>query len=96
MNVFTKLAQSGHLLTHDRDSNILQQLKLDDLIETDFIPFKSIGTLKSLVDAFTASNKCVYPVIDNENNLLGVIYLENLKHMLFQTDRKEALVWFKL
>ena len=86
-SIYTKkLAQSGHLLTHDKDSNILQQLKLDDLIETDFIPLKSIGTLKSLVDAFTVSNKYVYPVIDHENNLLGVIYLENVKHMLFQTE----------
>jgi chloride channel protein, CIC family len=86
-SIYTKnLAQRGHLLTHDKDSNILSHLKLDELIETDFIPLKSIGTLKSLVDAFNVSNKYVYPVVDNENKLLGVIYLENVKHLLFDKE----------
>lgn len=83
-SIYTKkLAQRGHLLTHDKDHNILSHLKLDELIETDFIPLKSFGTVKSMVDAFNVSNKYVYPVVDNENNLLGVIYLENVKHLLF-------------
>jgi CIC family chloride channel protein len=74
------------LLTQDKDTNILHQLKLDDLIERDFFPLKSVGTLKSLVDAFTVSNQYVYPVIDNDNNLLGAIYLENVKHLLFEKE----------
>jgi len=86
-SIYTKrLAQQGHLLTNDKDYNILNFLKLDDLIERDFIPLKSEGTLKSLVDAFSVSSRNVYPVIDNDNNLLGVIYLENVKHLLFQKE----------
>jgi len=86
-SIYTKrLAQQGHLLTNDKDYNILNFLKLDDLIESDFIPLKSEGTLKSLVDAFSVSSRNVYPVIDNDNNLLGVIYLENVKHLLFQKE----------
>ena len=86
-SIYTKrLAQQGHLLTNDKDYNILNLLKLDDLIERDFIPLKSEGTLKSLVDAFSVSSRNVYPVIDNDNNLLGVIYLENVKHLLFQKE----------
>jgi CIC family chloride channel protein len=81
-SIYTKLlAQNGHLLTQDKDTNILHQLKLDDLIERDFFPLKSVGTLKSLVDAFTVSNQYVYPVIDNDN-----IYLENVKHLLFEKE----------
>jgi CIC family chloride channel protein len=86
-SIYTKrLAQKGHLLTHDKDYNILNLLNLSELIETDFIPLKSNGTLKSLVDAFTVSNRSVYPVVDENNNLLGVIYLEKVKTLLFQKE----------
>jgi CIC family chloride channel protein len=86
-SVYTKrLAQRGHLLTSDKDYNILNLLRLDDLIETEFIPLKSEGTLKSLVDAFTVSSRNLYPVVDNDNNLLGVIYLQNVKKLLFQEE----------
>jgi CIC family chloride channel protein len=57
------------------------------MIETDFIPLKATSPLKSLVDAFTVSSQYVYPVVDNGNNLLGVIYLENVKHLLFEKER---------
>ncbi len=86
-SIYTKrLAQQGHLLTNDKDYNILNLLRLDNLIETDFIPLKSSGTLKSLVDAFSVSSRNVYPVVDNDNNLLGVIYLQNVKKLLLQKE----------
>ena len=86
-SIYTKkLAQRGHLLTHDKDSNILTLLKLDDLIERDMIPLKSSGTLKSLVDAFSVSNQSIFPVVDAGMNLLGVIYLDNVKHLLFDKE----------
>jgi CIC family chloride channel protein len=91
-SIYTKkLAQRGHLLTQDKDHNILSHLKLDELIETDFIPLKSFGTVKSMVDAFNVSNKYVYPVVDNENNLLGVIYLENVKYLLFDQELHDKI-----
>lgn len=86
-SIYTKrLAQHGHLLTNDKDYNILNIMRLDDLIETDFIPLKSSGTLKSLVDAFSVSNRNVYPVVDNDNRLLGIISLQQVKHLLFQKE----------
>ncbi len=86
-SVYTKkLAQRKQLISSDRDLNILSLLKIDDLIEKDFIPLKSVGNLKSLVDAFTVSNRNVYPVIDNDNNFLGVIYLDKIKNLLFKPE----------
>lgn len=86
-SIYTKnLAQSGLLFTSNKDSNILNQIKLDDLIERDFIPLKSSGTLKSLVDAFAVSNRNIYPVVDDDKNYLGVIYLEKVKELLFRSD----------
>lgn len=86
-SIYTKkLALNKQLLTNDKDQNVLSVLKINDLIETDFIPLRAEGTLKSLVDAFTVSNRNIYPVIDNGGNLIGVILLEKVKSLLFKTD----------
>ncbi|HEX2934805.1 MAG TPA: chloride channel protein [Bacteroidales bacterium] len=86
-SVYTKkLAQKKQLVSSDRDLNILSLLNIADLVESDFIPLKSHGTLKSLVDAFEVSNRNVYPVVDADNNFLGVIYLEKVKGLLFKPE----------
>jgi chloride channel protein, CIC family len=86
-SVYTKkLAQKNQLVSSDRDLNILSLLKIHDFVENDFIPLKSHGTLKSLVDAFAVSNRNVYPVVDNENVFKGVIYLDKVKDLLFKTE----------
>lgn len=86
-SIYTKkLALNKHLLTSDKDKNILSHLKISDLVESDFIPLKAEGNLKSLVDAFTVSNRNIYPVVDNLNNLVGIISLDKVKKLLFKPE----------
>lgn len=86
-SIYTKkLALNKQLLTNDKDQNILSLLKINDLIETDFIPLKAEGTLKSLADAFTVSNRNIYPVVDSSNNLIGIISLDKVKNLLFKPE----------
>lgn len=86
-SVYTKkLAQGGDLLLNDKDYNILYLLRIDDLLETDFIRIKSSGTLRNVIEAFSKSNRNIYPVVDEKNNLVGIVRLENVKHLLFQSD----------
>ncbi|HEY4785567.1 MAG TPA: chloride channel protein [Bacteroidales bacterium] len=92
-SIYTKrLAQRGQLPSVDKDYDILNLLRIDDLIETDFIPLKSSGTLKSLVDAFKVSSRNIYPVVDNDNKLLGVIYLQTVKKLMFRKELYQQII----
>jgi len=91
-SIYTKkLAQKGHLLTGDKDSNVLRQILLDDLIETEFIPLLVTDKFEKLIGAFTKSNRNVFPVVDEENNLTGIIQLDNVKELLFRPELHEGL-----
>jgi len=91
-SVYTKkLAQKGHLFTGDKDSNVLRQILLDDLIETEFIPLLVTDKFEKLIEAFTKSNRNVFPVVDDENNFVGIIQLDNVKELLFQPELNESL-----
>ncbi|MCX6245535.1 MAG: chloride channel protein [Bacteroidetes bacterium] len=91
-SVYTKkLAQKGHLFTDDKDSNVLRQIVLDDLIETDFIRVRIDDPFTKLIEAFTSSNRNIFPVIDEDDNFIGIVQLDRIKALLFQTELHEKL-----
>lgn len=91
-SIYTKkLAQNGELFTGDKDTNVLRQILLDELIETEFIPLLVTDKFSKLIDAFTKSNRNVFPVVDDDNNFIGIILLDNVKEILFSPEIYENL-----
>lgn len=92
-SIYTKnLAQRGHLYTEDKDNNILMQLTLEELIETDFMPLQKEAKFSEIIDAFTTSKRNLFPVVDRENNFVGIIELENIKEIMFKPEVYEAMI----
>jgi chloride channel protein, CIC family len=79
-----KLVQKGALYTHDRDHNILTTLKTSDLIETDFQKINPKITFDELVRLIAVSKRNIFPVVNAEEKLLGIILLDNIKTLVFQ------------
>ncbi len=84
-NIYTReLAEQGLLLTHDKDQTVLTLMKLDDCIETNFIPVNPENTLKHLLsEAVAKSNRNLFPVIDDSNTLIGIVTLDNIRDIMF-------------
>lgn len=91
-SIYTKkLAQKGHVFTGDKDTNVLRQILLDDLIETEFYPLLVTDKFEKLIEAFTNSNRNIFPVVDSDNNFIGVIQLDNVKELMFRPEINEGL-----
>jgi CIC family chloride channel protein len=86
-SIYTKrLAQRGHLITADKDKNVLNKLKLKNLIETDFIPVRSSATLGELVNLIAHSRRNIFPVVDKEGRLRGIVLLDDIREIMFNQD----------
>jgi CIC family chloride channel protein len=86
-SIYTQaLAKSGELMTHDKDKATLQQMNIDNLIETDFIALSEKGTLRDVVNAITLSKRNIFPVIDKEGYYLGTVHLNDIRDILFKPD----------
>ncbi|ALJ05298.1 chloride channel protein [Pseudalgibacter alginicilyticus] len=82
-----KLAERGELMTHDKDQNVLMVLDIDKVIETNFIILKPEMTLGEILKkAVAKSSRNHFPVVDNNHELLGVIRLDDIRHMMFDTN----------
>ncbi len=82
-----KLAQRGELMTHDKDKNVLMVMNIDKIIETNFIILKPEMKLRDILkNAVAKSSRNHFPVVDNEHRFLGVIRLDDIRHMMFDSD----------
>ncbi|WP_108867566.1 chloride channel protein [Aquimarina aquimarini] len=84
-NIYTReLAEQGHLLTHDKDQTVLTLMNLEECIETNFIPVKSCYTLKQLLsEAVSKSNRNLFPVTDDSDQLIGIVSLDSIRDIMF-------------
>lgn len=79
-----RLAQKGELLTHNKDRNVLTLLKMDSVLETDFTAILPEMTLGELVKVISESHRNIFPVIDKNGKLRGLLLLDEVRNIMFQ------------
>lgn len=92
-NIYHKqLAEKGQLLTHDKDKNVLMMLDIDKVIETNFILLTPEMKLGEIVNnAVAKSSRNHFPVVSKENEFLGVITLDSIRNIMFDTKLYEKV-----
>lgn len=95
--IYTKnLVKKGQFSVDDKSSNIFKYIPVSEVVETEFIPLHQKDTLRTLVDAFTRSKRNVFPVVDDDQNFIGIIPLENFKELIFKTELFDTVLLEKL
>lgn len=82
-----ELAKKGELITHDKDKNVLMMLQIDKLIETNFVPiYPEMMLGKMLKKAVANSNRNMFPVIDKNQDFLGIVLLDDIRPIMFDAE----------
>jgi CIC family chloride channel protein len=91
-SVYTfQLAERGELLTHHADKNALKLLEIGKLIETNFAPVYPYQTLGELVRIIKESTRNVFPVLDYDNNFLGLVTLDDVRQIMFDVEMYHSI-----
>lgn len=87
-SIYTQeLANKGQLITHDKDQMILLLMKLDSVIEKRFISIMPQQSLRDLLlNAVAKSSRNIFPVLNEGKELLGVIYLDDIRDIMFEQE----------
>ena len=86
-SIYTKrIAQTGELLTHDSDQAVLTLLKTGALVEKDFVQVQIEDPLQRLVEAVSASNRNIFPVVDARGVFQGYVDLSDIRRDMFDSD----------
>ncbi len=92
-SIYTKrLAARGELITHHKDKAVLTLLRLGKVVENDFIAVNPNDTLGRLVQAISISRRNIFPVVDSEGTLIGIVLLDDVRELMFDTEKYETLL----
>ena len=86
-----RLAQRGELMTHHKDKTVLSMLSVEKVLEDDFKKVRADGNLGSLVRAISKSKRNIFPVVNEEKELMGVISLDDVRDIIFNTELYEKV-----
>ena len=89
-SLYTKhLIEKGHLIQHDKDKQILSQINIKKIVETDLLTVSPDATLGDLVNLVRKSKRNIFPVVNDANELLGVITLDDIREVMFDKEAQE-------
>jgi CIC family chloride channel protein len=85
-----QLKNRGEVMTHHRDRALLTMMNINNLIERNFATIDHESTLGELVKVIANSTRNIYPVIDSENNFYGIIFLDQIRNIMFDPGKYDT------
>ena len=82
-----RLAERGELLTHHKDEVVLTLMKLESVIEKDFVSVGIDDSLGILIKAVSKSRRNIFPVLNNDEELVGIVLLDNIREVMFEREK---------
>ena len=86
-SIYTKtLALNGDLVTHHKDNAVLHFMDVSHLIENDFEIVSPDATLGDLTKVIARSKRNLFPVVDKDGMLKGMIKMTDIREFIFNTE----------
>lgn len=87
-----QLAQRGELITHDKDKAVLTLMTLQTEVEKDFSIVSPNDTLRTLVKVVSKSKRNIFPVVNHEGGIEGVVLLDDIRQIMFEPDKYDDIL----
>lgn len=81
-----RLAKRGELLTHHKDKAVLTLMKVENVVETDFQKVHPEMELGELVKIISKAHRNLFPVVNDEDVLIGVVLLDDIRNIMFRQE----------
>lgn len=93
----SELAKKGQLITHNKDSHVLMIMEIDKIIEQNFISLNPEMALGQIVqNAVAKSSRNHFPVVNDENEFLGILLLDDIRNIMFDSEMYDKVTVKKL
>jgi CIC family chloride channel protein len=73
-----------------RDKLLLSRLDLHELVETNFAAVDVNASLKDLTKQIASSTRNMFPVIDQNHKLVGLVHLDQIRSIMFDQSKYDT------
>ena len=96
-SIYHKALAEADLLTPDRDRMMLKSFSVRICINPGYTPLKADGKVVDMLENADADGgQEIFPVLDDEKHLLGVVHLEKLLPLMVNPELAKSLLVFDL
>ena len=81
-----RLAKKGQLITHHKDKAVLTLMKMENVVENNFVEVHPDMDLGEMVNAIASSKRHVFPVTDKDGVLIGIVLLDDIRNIMFRQE----------
>ena len=81
-----KLSDKEKIVTTNTDSYLLSNINLAEFVETDFSEISIDVKLRNLVEFVALSKRNIFPVVDKNAMLRGLITIDDIRDIMFKQD----------
>ncbi len=86
-----KLSEKERIFTTNTDSYLLSNIDLSTYVERDFSEVPLGVSLRKLVELITLSKRNIFPVLDKEYNLKGLISIDDIREIMFKQELYDTM-----
>lgn len=91
-SIYTKrLIETGDLIPYDKDRIVLSLIDLKKIIEKDILTINPDDTLDDLVKLVKKSKRNIFPVVNDQKELEGIVTLDDIREMMFDTEQRKEI-----
>jgi len=90
------LIKRGVKFRSEKEKYFIQQMTVRDIIEKDFVTIKPNVTLREIVDKIIHSKRNLFPVVNENEKLLGVITLDDVREVMLNTDLYDVILAYEI
>lgn len=87
-----KLIKAGDLIQNDKDRQVLSLIRIDKMIEKDLLQIGPEKTLGDLVALVQKSKRNIFPVVNEDQELMGIITLDDIREMMFNQEYQKSVI----
>ena len=87
-----RLAKKGELITHHKDKAVLTLMNIDSVVETDFEKVRPDMDLGEMVKVISQAKRNLFPVVDVNGELLGIVVLDDIRQELYHRFKVEKFM----
>jgi CIC family chloride channel protein len=87
-----KLSAKLKFSIDDKDKYLLSRLDFLEMIENDFQIVEQTGTLRTLVAAISKSKRNIFPVVNKNDELVGIIQLDDVRNLIFNHELYDTML----
>ncbi|WP_084454630.1 chloride channel protein [Algoriphagus terrigena] len=87
-----QLKDQGKHLPETKDQELLDTINISHVIERDLLPIHPDAQLRNLIDLVKISKRNIFPVVDQNKLLCGIITLDDFRGIMFDPEKQEKVV----